>query len=97
HRLAAEHLARSGEGDPAALAEHFERGEDPERAAVWFLRAAEQAISGDDFDGAIALAQRGIRAGGAEGPLLAVAAAAHRWRGRTADAQRAGLSALAAL
>src|SRR6185312_8885187 len=70
---------------------------DPERAVHWLTRAAEQALSGDDFDGAIALAQRGIRAGGAEGPLLTLAAAAHRWRGRNAEAQRAGLSALAAL
>ncbi len=45
HRLAGEWLEQHGEGDPMALAGHFERGGDGARAASFYLRAAEQAFT----------------------------------------------------
>src|ERR1043165_6847675 len=44
HRRAGAWLAARGEGDPMALAEHFERGGEPGQAASYYLRAAEQAF-----------------------------------------------------
>ena len=44
HRLAGAHLERSGGADPAVLAEHALRGEEPERAAGFFAAAASQAL-----------------------------------------------------
>src|SRR5262249_29120986 len=100
---------------------------EPERAAGFYRRAAAQALEGNDFDGAIALAERGVAAargiaagravrlggarpmgpgggppprgspGGGTGAPAAVAATAHRWRGRNADALRCGLEASVAL
>jgi tetratricopeptide (TPR) repeat protein len=60
HRLAGAWLEAAGEGHAAVLAEHFERGGEPERAAGFYRRAAAQALEGNDFDGAVALAERGI-------------------------------------
>jgi hypothetical protein len=99
HALAGAWLERHGSADAAAMAAHFERGGDAERAAHHLGRAAEQALAGNDFEGAVALAERGIRAlpsgSAAAGPLFAIAAAAHRWRGRNAEAQRCGVAAMA--
>ena len=50
HRLAGDWLAQHGEGDPMVLAGHFERGGDGERAASYYLRAAEQALHILDLD-----------------------------------------------
>ncbi len=127
HRLAGAWLEGAGEADAAILAEHFERGGEPERAAGCYRRAAVQALEGNDLDAAVALADRGIavlrgraergavRLGGARpmelgggpslggtpaeiaGALRALQATAHRWRGRNAEALRAGLEAVAQL
>src|SRR4029079_5748914 len=43
HRLAGEWLSRAGESDAVALAEHFERGAEPNRAVECYCRAAEHA------------------------------------------------------
>ncbi|HEX8115211.1 MAG TPA: hypothetical protein VF516_46105, partial [Kofleriaceae bacterium] len=43
HRLAGTWLEHHGESDPMVLAGHFERGGNGERAAEFYLRAAEQA------------------------------------------------------
>ncbi|MFO0759125.1 MAG: protein kinase [Byssovorax sp.] len=59
HALAAEWLEHAGEGDAMVLAEHFERGGEPGRAAVWYRRAAEQAFEGNDLEAAIARARKG--------------------------------------
>ncbi len=127
HRLAGAWLEAAGEGDAAVLAEHFERGGEPARAAGAYRRAAMVALEGNDLEAVVALADRGIaalgahrgrtmvRLGGARpmelgtgpslggspgaiaGELWTLAAAAHRWRGRNAEALRAGLSATALL
>jgi tetratricopeptide (TPR) repeat protein len=89
HRLAAAWLEESGERDALTLAEHFDRGQAPERAVVWYQRAAEQALEGNDLDAAIRRSERAV-ALGAEGPALAallqIEAEAHKWRGANADA-----------
>jgi tetratricopeptide (TPR) repeat protein len=86
HRLAAEWLEKAGERDAMVLAEHFERGNEPARAVTFYLRAAEQALEGNDLDLAISRAEHGIR-GGAKGSvlgsLLLVQIEAYRWRGKS--------------
>jgi hypothetical protein len=69
HRLAGEFLAASGEADPLAIADHFERGEDRPRAATFYVRAAELAMEVSDLEGAERCAARGV-ACGAEGEAL---------------------------
>jgi serine/threonine protein kinase/tetratricopeptide (TPR) repeat protein len=84
HRLAGEWLEKMGETDARALAEHFERGRDPERARRFYRRAAEHALEGNDLDAAIAHAERGVACGarGEElGALRLLQAEAHGWRG----------------
>jgi len=89
HRLAGEWLEGAGETDAAVLADHFDRGDDLARAAPWYVRAAAQALQGDDFDAAIAYAERSC-ACGASGETLSdvscVEAQAHYWRGELATA-----------
>ncbi|UQA54721.1 serine/threonine-protein kinase [Polyangium aurulentum] len=60
HRLAGEWLEKHGEQDALVLAEHFERGEETARAAVFFLRAAELAMRGGDSNAVIERARRGL-------------------------------------
>jgi tetratricopeptide (TPR) repeat protein len=72
HELAGEWLSQHGESDPIVLAEHFERGKDPARAASFFLRAAEQADRRWDLPAALRHAQRGIACGAAEDVRLAL-------------------------
>jgi serine/threonine protein kinase/tetratricopeptide (TPR) repeat protein len=100
HRLAGEWLELAGETDAVVLAEHFERGGEPGRAIVWFRRAAEQALEGNDFAAARERAERGV-ASGAEGEVLGVLrllqAEAHGWRGENAEAERHAVWAMSAL
>ena len=97
HRLAAEWLEGAGETEAIVVAEHFERGGDPARAAGWYARAAEQALAGNDFAAAIERSRRG-RTSGAEGEALAtlytVAIDAHTHRGEFAEVKTAGHAAL---
>jgi tetratricopeptide (TPR) repeat protein len=60
HRLAGEWLERHGEGEPMVLAEHAQRGGDRARAAVFYLRAAEQAVYVLDNEAAITRATLGL-------------------------------------
>ena len=88
HLRAAEWLERAGENDCAALAEHFERAGEPERAAPQYLRAAEQATAGE-LGAAIELARRGLACatdGGLRARLSLVLATAQGWRGESKDA-----------
>ena len=97
HRLAAEWLERAGETDAMVLGEHFERGAERARALQWYRRAAEQALEGNDFEAAIARAERGIRCGAegeALGALRRTQAEAHRWRAENIDAERCAIEAL---
>ncbi|AUX23190.1 protein kinase [Sorangium cellulosum] len=96
HWLAGEWLERAGEADAALLAEHFERGGDPGRAVVFYERAAEQALRGNDLVATLDLAERGVRCG-ATGELLGalrlVQAEAHVWRGEFAQGEQRGVEA----
>ncbi|WP_437497971.1 serine/threonine-protein kinase [Sorangium sp. So ce1099] len=97
HRLAGEWLERMGAADPMALAEHFERGGEPARAATWTLRAAEQALLGSDLGAVIERVERGIARGAPKataGALRLCQAEAHLWRGEFALAERRGMEAL---
>ena len=50
HRRAAAWLERTGENDPAVLADHYERGGAAEHALGYFRRAARQALQRNDFE-----------------------------------------------
>ncbi|HWO27050.1 MAG TPA: protein kinase [Kofleriaceae bacterium] len=63
HRLAGEWLEEHAEEDPLALAEHFEIGGVGESAALYYLRAAEQASQGGDVAAVIARAKRALDCG----------------------------------
>lgn len=89
HRLAAEFLEEAGESDPASLATHWERSDQPQRAIACYVRAAWLALEGNDLDAVFRHAERAI-ACGASGEILgevwAAQAEAHMWRG---DPERA--------
>jgi eukaryotic-like serine/threonine-protein kinase len=97
HRLAGKWLSAVGEVDAMILAEHFERGGARRRAAACYSRAAEQALEGNDFEGAVARAEQGIGCG-ARGSLLGqlrrAQADAHHWLGAFARSKEAGEEAL---
>jgi tetratricopeptide (TPR) repeat protein len=100
HRLAASYLIEAGEGDARLLAEHFERGGEPERALGCYYRAAIHALEGSDSEGALACAERALACGAAgqiRGELYVASAEAHRWRDRNAEGQRHAALALDAL
>jgi len=60
HHRAGEWLEQHGEGDPVVLAGHYERGGQPERAASFYLRAAEQAYHVRDLEGSMARTELGL-------------------------------------
>jgi len=60
HRLAGEWLEQRGEADPMVLAGHFERGGDGARAAVHYLRAADQALHVLDLQGMMTRTRLGL-------------------------------------
>ncbi len=60
HRLAGAHLEQAGEADPIVLAEHAHLGGDLERAALNYLRAAEQSYRSNDYDGMLSRVERGM-------------------------------------
>jgi serine/threonine protein kinase/tetratricopeptide (TPR) repeat protein len=83
HRLAAEWLSAAGLTESAVLAEHFARGGVPERAVDGYLRAARDALEGNDMAAVLARVERGLACGArgeALGELLGLRAEAHRWR-----------------
>ena len=71
HRLAGEWLEQHGETDPMVLASHFEKGGAGERAATYYLRAAEQAVLVLDLS--TAMARAGLGLGCAPPPELRLA------------------------
>ncbi|WP_434042451.1 MULTISPECIES: serine/threonine-protein kinase PknK [Sorangium] len=96
HALAGSFLEAAGEGDPMVLAEHFERGEEADKAAEWYLRAADKALHGNDLAAAIACAERGIACApdpATVGALRLVEAEALLWRGEPALAEQRGVEA----
>jgi tRNA A-37 threonylcarbamoyl transferase component Bud32/tetratricopeptide (TPR) repeat protein len=99
HRLAGAWLEEAGERDALTLAEHFDRGQAPDRAVAWYRRAAEQALEGNDLDAAARHGERAV-ALGAEGEELVAAlqvlAEACKWRGANDEAAAAARKAMAA-
>ncbi|HEX2568320.1 MAG TPA: hypothetical protein VH877_02095, partial [Polyangia bacterium] len=63
HLRAGQFLERVGEDDPLVLAEHYERGRALEPAAAYHARAAQRALDGQDTEGALRMAERGIACG----------------------------------
>jgi tetratricopeptide (TPR) repeat protein len=100
HRLAGAWLEQVGERNAVTLAEHFQRGGEPARAAAFFTQAAQQALEGNDLAAALARAESGAQCG-ADGELAGrldlVRAEAHIWRGEYQAAEAAGLSAMRTL
>jgi tetratricopeptide (TPR) repeat protein/predicted Ser/Thr protein kinase len=96
HLLAAEFLERSQARDAIVLVEHFERGGDTPRAALFSRDAAAEALAANDLGGAIARARHGAELGAA-GPLLGrlhlIEAQAQFWRGEYGLAEAAATSA----
>jgi serine/threonine protein kinase/tetratricopeptide (TPR) repeat protein len=100
HRLAGDWLERAGETDSLVLAEHFEHGGEPGRAAEWFMRAAEGALAGNDLEGATLRAAQGARCGAAGemlGALRTIEAEARLWRGENSAALGSSVEAMALL
>jgi tetratricopeptide (TPR) repeat protein len=97
HRLAGEWLQYMGERDAMVLAEHFERGGAPVRAAAWYRPAVEQALTAGDFRAAAQRAERGIACGASGetlGALRRAQAEAHKWCGEFVEAERCALEAM---
>ncbi len=83
HLLAAGWLEAAGEQDAVALAEHYERGGDPERARPWLSRAALAARDGGNLESAVAFIERALATnpvGEDLGLLRALEAECHAWR-----------------
>jgi serine/threonine protein kinase len=83
HKLAAQWLDDVGEHDPMVLAEHLERGREPARAGVYYLRAAEQAQRGGDTDAAMKRARRGLECNVPDAvhiALVGILCESHAWR-----------------
>lgn len=97
HRAAGLWLEEVGESDAGLLAEHFERGAEPGRAIMRYRMAAEAALEGNDLEGAMARAARGV-ACGASGKELArlriVQGEVHAVRGDNTEAERHGSEVL---
>lgn len=96
HRLAGQWLEQAGEMNAMVLAEHFDRGKNPAKAALWYHLAAEQALKGNDLNAAIARVDSAVACGARDeslAELSLIRAEAHRWQGRFAEgvewAQRA--------
>jgi len=84
HRAAGEWLSQSEQHDSIAIAEHFERAGDGARAVPWLVRATRETMLAGDSRGALALIERGVRAGAAGhelGTLRAIEGQALAWLG----------------
>jgi eukaryotic-like serine/threonine-protein kinase len=93
HRLAAEWLEGAGESDALVLAEHWVRGEQSERAARWFHRAALQALDANDLAMVVRNCERAAAcepAGALLGAVRALEATAAYWRSEYEAAAKYG-------
>ena len=97
HKVAAEWLLSAGEKDPSVLAFHFERGNEKAKAASFYTKAAEQALSGGMLDAAIELAKKGrglTRASEHAAELWAITTEAESWKSNHRAAYEAARNAL---
>ncbi|WP_437653043.1 protein kinase domain-containing protein [Sorangium sp. So ce1182] len=100
HRLAGEWLERAAEPSAAVIAEHFDRGGEPLRAAACYQRAAAQALAANDLVAVLSWTERALDLGLGEerrGEVFRLRAEAHYWRGELAEAARWASSAMEAL
>ncbi|MEM9487750.1 MAG: protein kinase, partial [Myxococcota bacterium] len=100
HRLAGAWLEEVGENDSQVLAEHFERGQQPERALPHLRHAAEDALRRSDLNAAVALAERGIEHGAARAMLGAfkwILIEERIWQGKTTEVAELCCEAMALL
>ncbi len=100
HRLAGQWLVTVGERDAAALARHFELGDEQPRAASYYLRAAEQALEGNDLEATLTCVERGLACGPSgegRGIFHLIAAEAYRYKGEPSREQTAAIEAMALL
>ncbi len=74
HRLAAEWLEQHERAEPAVLADHFELGEVPDRAAFWYCAAAAGAFEASSMSEVVRCGEHAVRCG-AEGEALGGVAA----------------------
>ena len=84
HRLAAEYLEATGAREAIVLAQHFERGATPLRAAHWYCKAAEESLAMNDLNEALTRVRWCIRLDGPDEVKAAawlVEARAYSWRG----------------
>jgi tetratricopeptide (TPR) repeat protein len=97
HRLAAEWLEHQGESDPLVLAEHYDRGQEPARAARYYARSAERAVHASDMETAVERARRALAHGLPDAErvvLLGLLAEVHVWRSEWEAAVRWGTEAM---
>jgi hypothetical protein len=97
HRLAGAWLEEVGEPSATVLAEHHERGGEPQAAIVWWRRAAEQALGGNDLAAVLTACGRGVACGAAGevlGALRLLEAEAHIWRAEFVAAEAAAAAAM---
>lgn len=97
HRIASQYLEQQGETDAMLLAEHAQRGEDVERAATLFARAAEQSFERQDLHGVLKRSERGLSCGarlGTLGQLRALQSAAYMWGEDWSRAYEVGMESL---
>jgi DNA-binding SARP family transcriptional activator/tetratricopeptide (TPR) repeat protein len=101
HRRVGHVLERAHQGRGATtaldLAMHYDRGGLPERAASWYLDAAESALQVGALDEALAHAERAAAVTGRDSERFAAAALEERVHGRRGDRtlQRKALDAVA--
>ena len=96
HALAGGWLERRGEQNGLLLAEHYARSHQAERAIPWFLRAARQALEGNDLAAAVSRAERAVTAGAREvhlGALRELQSVANYWLCEYAAAKECGSEA----
>ncbi|NUO48659.1 MAG: AAA family ATPase, partial [Polyangiaceae bacterium] len=97
HRLAAEWLERTAAAESIVLAEHYEKGGEPLKAAAFYRRAAAQALGANDHAAAIQRGEKSIACGArgeAEGAVRLIESEARRWRGENEPARDAARAAM---
>lgn len=89
HRRAAEYLDHAGEDDALALAEHFEKGQLPIKAALYFLKAGLRSFECNDLEETLRRARRGLACsenGQVQAELRTLLTMAHCWRSELEEA-----------
>jgi tetratricopeptide (TPR) repeat protein len=63
HQRVGRWLEQQNEPDPLVLAEHYQLGQQPERAALFFSRSAEQLFERSDMEGALRCVEAALMGG----------------------------------